>query len=369
MISEVHKKPTTNLSTNVSSNFISEFIPEYDKGTFTILNFSEAREMANVVYSTPIVINGLFWRLKVYPNGTGMARGTFLSVFLEMWKGLDQPKKYQYKVEMINHLSEEKSMERTFSSLFEIGECWGYNRFYRISELESNGFLDNTDTLILNFYVRPINYYQKCVEQNQYIKQIEEEKREIMEENNVLKSKVLIHNHLNEKHSGNQSLDLESIHSEEDCSEKQKNSVCNNKTNEKNKSVNNDDEEFDELSNILSLSFHCENESVESPNIRFQKPNCTSENNISASIINHDDKSQNDDNENDENKNDQIQSNDNDNENDDDNENNNNNNDNNDKVKTKDLKNESSLSNTSFPSMSLNHQDNNNVEEKLNQSL
>jgi len=43
---------------------------------------------------------------------------------------------------------------REFASEFEIGECWGYNRFFRLDLLASEGYLNlETDTLILNFQV------------------------------------------------------------------------------------------------------------------------------------------------------------------------------------------------------------------------
>lgn len=42
------------------------------------------------MYSDPALItkSGLTWRLKVYPNGNGIAKGNYISVFLEMLKGL-----------------------------------------------------------------------------------------------------------------------------------------------------------------------------------------------------------------------------------------------------------------------------------------
>lgn len=56
-----------------------------------------------MIYSDPLVANGLTWRLKVYPNGNGIARGNYISVFLEMLKSLSEASKYEYRVEMINH--------------------------------------------------------------------------------------------------------------------------------------------------------------------------------------------------------------------------------------------------------------------------
>lgn len=43
-----------------------------------------------------------------------------------------------------------KNIVREFASDFEIGECWGYNRFFRLDLLATEGYLNTElDTLIL----------------------------------------------------------------------------------------------------------------------------------------------------------------------------------------------------------------------------
>ena len=39
--------------------------------------------------------------------------------------------RYEYRVEMVHQLSRDpsKNIVREFASDFEVGECWGYNRF------------------------------------------------------------------------------------------------------------------------------------------------------------------------------------------------------------------------------------------------
>ena len=125
------------------------------------------------MYSDPLIFNGLTWRLKVYPNGNGIAKGNYISIFLEMLKGLSEPSKYEYRVEMINHRDPNRiQVVREFSSDFEVGECWGYNRFYRIDLLEREGFLsphiDESgignnmpgDSITLKYFVRAPTYAQ-----------------------------------------------------------------------------------------------------------------------------------------------------------------------------------------------------------------
>lgn len=149
-----------------------------------------------VFYSSGLETHGQTWRLKVYPNGngmvletlscsnlcTGVARAHYLSVFLEMtsYKGitpsssssnsnnsnppsLPPPAKYDYRIELINQKFPHVVTTREFASDFEVGECWGYNRFFRIDNLVKDGYLiPDDDVIVLRFHVRPQTYYQHC---------------------------------------------------------------------------------------------------------------------------------------------------------------------------------------------------------------
>ena len=66
-----------------------------------------------------------------------------------------------------------KNVVREFASDFEVGECWGYNRFFRLDLLASEGYLNvDNDTLILKFHVRSPTYFQQCRDQQWYIHQV-----------------------------------------------------------------------------------------------------------------------------------------------------------------------------------------------------
>ena len=78
--------------------------------------------------------------------------------------------RYEYRVEMVHQASRDasKNIVREFASDFEVGECWGYNRFFRLDLLASEGYLDTSngrDTLTLRFQVRPPTFYQKSRDQ------------------------------------------------------------------------------------------------------------------------------------------------------------------------------------------------------------
>lgn len=75
-------------------SYFSEIVPDYDSATFAMQNFTQLQLKVDPVYSTPLYVNGLCWRLKVYPDGNGVVRGNYLSVFLELSAGLPETSKY-----------------------------------------------------------------------------------------------------------------------------------------------------------------------------------------------------------------------------------------------------------------------------------
>merc|ERR1719309_1517506 len=171
-----NKKPMAafvTASQPVQPDFQSEIVPGYDEKTFSMAQFSQLQSKAEPVYSPPLHINGLSWRLKVYPDGNGVVRGNYLSVFLELSAGLPETSKYEYRVEMIHQGRDNtKNIVREFASDFEVGECWGYNRFFRLDLLASEGYLCN-DSLTLTFQVRAPTFYQKSRDQQWYIHQLQ----------------------------------------------------------------------------------------------------------------------------------------------------------------------------------------------------
>uniref|UniRef100_A0A8D9EEL0 E3 ubiquitin-protein ligase TRIM37 n=1 Tax=Cacopsylla melanoneura TaxID=428564 RepID=A0A8D9EEL0_9HEMI len=195
-IHQLTRKPISNFSScTVSPEFLSEIVPSYDSSTFVIHGFSSVQALAHPIYSAPLNVNGLAWRLKVYPAGNGIVRGTYLSVFLELTAGLPETSKYEYRVEMIYQSScdPSKNIVREFASDFEIGECWGYNRFFRLDLLASEGYLNTeNDTLILRFQVRPPTFFQRCRDQQWYINQLRTLQNQHLTQINELKERFTL---------------------------------------------------------------------------------------------------------------------------------------------------------------------------------
>ncbi len=50
----------------------SEVVPEYDSAIFKITSFRELQQKGEEVYSEPLELQGLVWRLKVYPVSEGV---------------------------------------------------------------------------------------------------------------------------------------------------------------------------------------------------------------------------------------------------------------------------------------------------------
>uniref|UniRef100_A0A665XBY9 Tripartite motif containing 37 n=1 Tax=Echeneis naucrates TaxID=173247 RepID=A0A665XBY9_ECHNA len=196
MFQQVHRKPMQSfVTTPVPPDFTSELVPAYDSSTFVLVNFSTLRQRADPVYSPPLQISGLCWRLKVYPDGNGVVRGNYLSVFLELSAGLPETSKYEYRVEMVHQASSDptKNIIREFASDFEVGECWGYNRFFRLDLLASEGYLNmQTDTLVLCYQVRSPTFFQKCRDQYWYISQLESAQSGHIQQINNLKERLAI---------------------------------------------------------------------------------------------------------------------------------------------------------------------------------
>ncbi|XP_050304969.1 E3 ubiquitin-protein ligase TRIM37-like isoform X2 [Anthonomus grandis grandis] len=194
MIHNVRKKPMTSFVTApVPADFHSEIVPAYSSSTFVMHGFSQLQRKADPVYSTPLHCNGLCWRLKVYPDGNGVVRGNYLSVFLELSAGYPEPSKYEYRVEMIHQAGRDsdKNIVREFASDFEVGECWGYNRFFRLDLLASEGYLNLAlDTLILRFQVRAPTFYQRCRDQQWYINQLQTVQNQYISQINESKERL-----------------------------------------------------------------------------------------------------------------------------------------------------------------------------------
>nr|BAB64471.1 hypothetical protein [Macaca fascicularis] len=102
---------------------------------------------------------------------------------------------HEYRVEMVHQSCNDptKNIIREFASDFEVGECWGYNRFFRLDLLANEGYLNpQNDTVILRFQVRSPTFFQKSRDQHWYITQLEAAQTSYIQQINNLKERLTI---------------------------------------------------------------------------------------------------------------------------------------------------------------------------------
>lgn len=146
-----------------TKKFKSEIAPAFKSLTFTIEDFLHDDSCVN----SPVLESYLSqWILKVYPKGNGSSQGEYMSVFLQMVKGLNEEKNYDFRIEMVNEVCE-LNLVKECSLMFKEGDCWGFSKFWMISQL-SSGFLQN-GSIIFSLSVRPSSYKQLTSDQNQII--------------------------------------------------------------------------------------------------------------------------------------------------------------------------------------------------------
>lgn len=99
------------------------------------------------------IIQALFDRSQIVEGeGTHSQEGRFTRYLIYFF--VCNSFRYEYRVEMLHQVTRDptKNIVREFASDFEVGECWGYNRFFRLDLLASEGYLNpETDTLILRY--------------------------------------------------------------------------------------------------------------------------------------------------------------------------------------------------------------------------
>ncbi len=83
----LHSRPPGLLCPPVATELPSELAPPMASTSFTAGGFEALRAAEAPVFSDALVCNGQHWRLKVYPNGNGPARGQHLSAFVELTSG------------------------------------------------------------------------------------------------------------------------------------------------------------------------------------------------------------------------------------------------------------------------------------------
>lgn len=175
MLSDINsKKFNSSVPKTIVTDFGNSISIKPAMGTYVLKPYSIYKNSNEIVYSDNLVADGITWRIKIYPNGTGAYKNIYLSLFVEMVKGWSQVGSYCYKITLVKPERESENVEREYVSEFENSICWGYNRFIKIEDLENQGFLDREkDQFTLRYYIRPAHHLQKISDQGEYISYLE----------------------------------------------------------------------------------------------------------------------------------------------------------------------------------------------------
>jgi hypothetical protein len=134
------------------------WIPDFETVEFDVDNFSDYVQSKSLICSNPVVLSGNSWRLRIYCQADNS-----ISVYLQQVKGQSKSQSFEYKIEVLGHLSFSRSNTCSFS----YPQSWGYSQFCRLQDLEKGGFLVN-DTLHMRFHVRHLNWKQRALDLQKY---------------------------------------------------------------------------------------------------------------------------------------------------------------------------------------------------------
>uniref|UniRef100_A0A182J6S9 Uncharacterized protein n=1 Tax=Anopheles atroparvus TaxID=41427 RepID=A0A182J6S9_ANOAO len=149
-------KDLNGISPNVKPyQFNSQLIPEPSTWKFFVSKYSNARNSNEVQYSDLVTDDmGSVWRLEVHPNGYDDAKNTSLSIFLQLYSGIEG--QYHYSVELLGANRSHVYEDETY---FELRKGWGQNHFIDLKALQDSYLRE--DGLELRFSVRALNLIDK----------------------------------------------------------------------------------------------------------------------------------------------------------------------------------------------------------------
>ncbi|XP_039447470.1 E3 ubiquitin-protein ligase TRIM37-like [Culex pipiens pallens] len=169
------------LAPNVAEHrFYCKLMPAPSSWRFTVRNFSQARTENKIQYSDLVRDDlGNTWRLEIHPNGFGDAKNTSVSVFLQLYEGIEG--RYHYVIELPNRLHPYHTYED--EDIFELRKGWGQNHFVD-QKLLFDRYLEN-DSFELRFSVRSPHLIDKYDCLRKYADKLERNNSALREECSV----------------------------------------------------------------------------------------------------------------------------------------------------------------------------------------
>ena len=81
----------------------------------------------------------------------------------------NSPQSYYFRLELISLNTAGKTISKEYRSPFTTGDCWGYNDFVKLNELEE--YLNNGH-LIFVIGIRNCSYFDVCENMRRYIRKL-----------------------------------------------------------------------------------------------------------------------------------------------------------------------------------------------------
>ena len=109
------------------------------------------------IFSPIFTVDYLSWKLRINPWGFGKGKDTHISIFLYLNEGGDGNKySYDYKFELVNFKGK-KNYDRGWihNDFVPNGQGWGYSQYYKLEDIEKDGFIDDEGNLTVNCYLKP----------------------------------------------------------------------------------------------------------------------------------------------------------------------------------------------------------------------
>ena len=109
------------------------------------------------IFSPIFTVDYLSWKLRIYPWGFDEGKDTHISIYLYLKEGVKENKYgYDYRFELVNFKGKKNYVKGSLHYDFEPnGLGWGYAQYYKIEDIEKDGFIDDEGNLTVNCYLKP----------------------------------------------------------------------------------------------------------------------------------------------------------------------------------------------------------------------
>ena len=109
------------------------------------------------IYSPIFTVDYLSWKLRIYPWGDQCGKDTHISIYLFLKERVKENKYgYDFKFELVNFKGKKNYVSGWIHYDFvPNGQGWGYPEYYKLEDIEKDGFIDDEGNLTVNCYLKP----------------------------------------------------------------------------------------------------------------------------------------------------------------------------------------------------------------------